>query len=178
MEKIADPRARKVEQDLEALNRLVEQLTTLARLEGASLASMEAIRPDQMAEQVVGDLAPLVYASGKEIQFVDRGSSSFRGHPALVENALRNLVENAIRHTGAGANIRVEAGPGPEFSVCDDGGRIANGNGKRAASGSADRIGLGLKIVHRIAEIHGGSFEWTKVPGQGATARIIFATVR
>jgi hypothetical protein len=178
LEKIADPRARKVEQDLEDLNRLVEQLTTLARLEGASLDSMEAIRPDRMGEQVVGALAPLVYAAGKEIEFVDMGSSSFRGHPALVENALRNLVENAIRHTGAGAKIRVEAGPGPEFSVCDEGGLFANESGKRAIAGSPDRIGLGLKIVHRIAEIHGGSFEWTKGPGQGATARISFVRLR
>ena len=38
LEKIADFRARKVEQDLEALNQLVEQLTTLARLDGADLA--------------------------------------------------------------------------------------------------------------------------------------------
>ena len=177
LEKIADPRARKVEQDLEDLNRLVEQLTTLARLEGASLDSMEAISPDRMAEQVVGALAPLVYAAGKEIEFVDRGSSSFRGHPALVENALRNLVENAIRHTGAGAKIRVEAGPGPAFSVCDDD-HYAVESEKKSLAGRADRIGLGLKIVGRIAEIHGGSFEWTKAPGQGATARIIFARLR
>jgi signal transduction histidine kinase len=177
LEKIADPRARKVEQDLEDLNRLVEQLTTLARLEGASLDSMEEIRPDRMAEQVVGALAPLVYAAGKEIEFVDRGSSSFRGHPALVENALRNLVENAIRHTGASAKIRVEAGPGSAFSVCDDG-HFAEKIERKSLAGSADRIGLGLKIVGRIAEIHGGSFEWTKVPGQGATARISFAPVR
>ena len=121
LEKIADPRARKVEQDLEALNRLVEQLTTLARLEGAGLAEAATIQPAELAEQVVSALAPLVYASGKTIEFIDKDPTPFKGHPALVENALRNLVENAIRHTGAGANISVEAGPGPAFSVCDDG---------------------------------------------------------
>jgi signal transduction histidine kinase len=178
LEKIPDPRARNVERDLDALNRLVEQLTTLARLEGANLAAMEWIRPAELAEQVVGALAPLIYESGKAIEFVEQGATTFRGHPALVENALRNLVENAVRHTGAGAKIRVEAGPGPEFSVCDDGGLIANESGKRAGVGSPDRIGLGLKIVHRIAEIHGGSFEWTKGPGQGAIARISFARIR
>jgi len=156
---------------------LVEQLTTLARLEGAGLAKAATIQPAEMAEQVVSALAPLVYASGKTIEFIDKGPTPFKGHPALVENALRNLVENAIRHTGAGANISVEAGPGPAFSVCDDG-HFAGESEKKALAGSADRIGLGLKIVGRIAEIHGGSFEWTKVPGQGATARISFATVR
>jgi hypothetical protein len=75
-----------------------------------------------MALQVVRALAPLVYASGKTIEFIDKSPTPFEGHPALVENALRNLVENARRHIGNGATIRVEAGPGPEFSVCDDGG--------------------------------------------------------
>jgi signal transduction histidine kinase len=170
LEKIADPRARKVEQDLEALNRLVEQLTTLARLEGAGLAKAAPIQPVDMAEQVVGALAPLVYAAGKTIEFADKGPTPFKGHPALVENALRNLIENAVRHSGKGASILVEAGPGPEFSVCDDGGRHS-----KPAAANADRLGLGLKIVGRIAEIHGGSFTLTRLPGQGATARIVFA---
>jgi signal transduction histidine kinase len=170
LEKIDDPRARKVEQDLEALNRLVEQLTTLARLEGAGLAKATPIRPAELAEQVVSALAPLVYASGKTIEFIDKSPTPFEGHPALVENALRNLVENALRHSGIGAIIRVEAGPGPEFSVCDDGGQIS-----KPAAANADRLGLGLKIVGRIAEIHGGSFALTRSPGQGATARIDFA---
>jgi hypothetical protein len=173
LEEIDDPRARKVEQDLDALNRLVEQLTTLARLEGAGLAKATPIQPAEMAEQVVGALAPLVYASGKTIEFIDKSPRPFEGHPALVENALRNLVENAVRHSGNGATIRVEAGPGPEFSVCDDGGQCS-----KPASANADRLGLGLKIVGRIAEIHGGSFALTKSPGQGATARIVFAPAR
>nr|WP_246781428.1 sensor histidine kinase [Rhodoblastus sphagnicola] len=123
-----------------------------------------------MAEQVVGALAPLVYASGKTIEFADKGPKPFKGHPALVENALRNLIENAVRHSGKGAAIRVEAGPGPEFSVRDDGGRFS-----KPATVNADRLGLGLKIVGRIADIHGGSFALTMLPGQGATARIVFA---
>lgn len=176
LEKIDDPRARKVDEDLEALNRLVEQLTTLARLEGAGLAQAEKIEPAAMAEQVVAALAPLVYASGKEIEFVDRGATPFRGHPALVENALRNLVENAVRHTGKAASIRVEAGPGPEFSVRDDGGFAASSRTPKMAIANADRLGLGLKIVRRIAEIHGGSFDLTRESGQGATARIVFSS--
>jgi signal transduction histidine kinase len=170
LEKIDDPRARKVEHDLEALNHLVEQLTTLARLEGAGLAKATPIQPAEMAEQVVVALAPLVYAAGKTIEFVDKGATAFKGHPALVENALRNLVENALRHSGKGASIRIEAGPGPEFSVCDDGGQFM-----KSAAANADRLGLGLKIVSRIAEIHGGSFALTTSPGPGATARIVFA---
>ena len=84
---------------MEALNQLVEQLTTLARLDGAELIPTELINPGDMAEGVVSALAPLVYAAGNTIELIDKGGTSFHGRPTLVENALRNLVENAIRHT-------------------------------------------------------------------------------
>jgi signal transduction histidine kinase len=172
LEKIADPGARKVEQDLEALNRLVEQLTTLARLESASLAAPEMIDPVDSGRHVVGALAPLVFESGRRIAFEQREPAPFRGHRALIENALRNLIDNAIQHTGEGATIKVTAGPGACLSVSDDGGAT----GMTAAAGqevhALDRPGLGLKIVSRIAEIHGGRFEMTISSKSGAVARI------
>lgn len=171
LEKIGDPRARKVEKDLDALNRLVEQLTTLARLESADLAPVETIVPLAIAENVVGALAPLAYESDRTIELADRGGKPFRGRPALVENALRNLVENAIRHTKTGAAITVEVGPGSLFCVHDDG----RGGPPVACDQDSKGAGLGLKIVQRIAEAHGGSFLFEKTPGgRGATATLSF----
>ena len=146
---------------------MVEQLTTLARLDGASLAQGVTIDPSEMAEHVVGALAPLVYATGKSIELVDKDATPFEGHPDLVQNALRNLIENAVRHTGQGASIRVEAGPGAAFSICDDGGRMDGDRAPKFPAATADKLGLGLKIVHRIAEMHGGSFDMRKAPGMG-----------
>jgi len=173
LEKIADPRARRVEKDLNALNRLVEQLTELARVEGASVTAKEEIDPAALAERVVSDLAELVYASGRSIAFEDRGGTRFRGYAALVENALRNLVENAARHAPEGAAIRVEAGPGAVLCVVDEDARAL----KTAMrdNGVVDRQGLGLKIVARIAHIHAARFEWARLAGAGVTARIDFA---
>jgi len=172
--KIADPRARKVEADLEALNHLVEQLTVLARVEAAQLAAMVEIEPTALAERVVSDLADFVYRAGKSIAFVDAGPRPFNGHPALVENALRNLIENAARHAPEGAEIRVEAGPGAVLCVIDDG-EQRQASRPTAASGMGDRGGLGLKIVARIAAIHGAVFDWRRVPNAGVAAKLDFS---
>jgi signal transduction histidine kinase len=178
LEKIKDPRARKVEQDLEALNHLVEQLTTLARLEGADLAAAEYIRPSEIAENVVSALAPLVFSAGKTIALINRGATSFHGYPSLVENALRNLIENSIRHAGADAQITVEVGPGASFLVCDDERESNSRAPSKASAVSSDGLGLGLKIVRRIARIHGGFFELIKTPAGTTAAHIVFAPIK
>ena len=173
LEKIADPRARKVESDLEALNQLVEQLTTLARLEGADRIPMQSIDLRDLAESVVSDMAPLVYAASKTIEFVDNGSPTILGRSTLIENAMRNLVDNAIRHTGAHADIRVEVGPGPVFCVCDNG-MNSSPDQPKTVTPSSQRRGLGLKIVNRIAEIHGGGLEVTKLETGGTKVWLAF----
>jgi signal transduction histidine kinase len=174
LEKIADPRARKVEKDLEVLNRLVEQLTTLARLEGVGIIAPERIDPVYAAQQVVASLAPLVYESGRTIAFDDQGAAPFRGHRALIENALRNLIDNAVRHSGKGAAIHVTAGPGARLSVSDDGGVVERTAEPERRSKGLERPGLGLKIVSRIAELQGGRFEISISSTDGAIARLEF----
>ncbi|WP_374544835.1 sensor histidine kinase [Rhodoblastus sp.] len=175
LEQIADPRARKLERDLDDLNRQVEQLTTLARLEGAGVTSPETIDPVELAQNVVARITPEVFESGRSIAFAPTGAAPFRGHRALIENALRNLIDNAVKHSGEGATILVTAGPGPSLAVFDDGGAPPAGDGEGAGR---ERGGLGLRIVGRIAEMHGGHFEITLTPGQGAKARISLPEAR
>ena len=83
LEKIDDPRARKVEADLDGLNRLVEQLTTLARLESANALPAETIDPQQIAEKVVMSLAPVVYDAGNTIELIMERPAPFRAIPLL-----------------------------------------------------------------------------------------------
>lgn len=172
LEKIEDPRARKVEEDLAALNQLMEQLTTLARLDGVLTLPIEKVNLLEIAERVVTGIAPIVYDAGKTIELVDEGSISFPGYPTLIENAIRNLIENAVRHSAAGSLISIVVGPGMTFSVQD---RSAGLLEQIPHSSSVNGQGLGLKVVHRIAQIHGANFEFRKhTKGVGATARIEF----
>lgn len=146
----------------------------MARLEGAGVAAPEKIDPADSAQHVVATLAPLVFESGRTIAFEDRGGAPFRGHRALVENALRNLIDNAIRHTGEGAAIIVAAGPGPCLTVSDDQGDVQRAPAPEVKRNGLDRPGLGLKIVSRIAEIHGGRLEATLSSRDGARATMVF----
>src|SRR5690606_35867899 len=75
----------------------------------------------------------------------------------LLEVAVRNLVENALRHTPEGTQIEVQGGSdGGQcwLQVCDDGGRLQ----ETATPEPVDSLQLGHQIVQRIMALHGGAF--------------------
>jgi signal transduction histidine kinase len=105
----------------------------------------------------------------------DDGELSIRGDPIRLEQALGNLVDNALRH-GAGA-VRLSAraaGALVELHVADEGPGFDPGAFEPFARGDparrGDRAGLGLAIVRAVAEAHGGTAgvdgadAWLSVP--------------
>jgi signal transduction histidine kinase len=98
----------------------------------------------------------------------------------LIERVMTNLLDNALRHTPHGGEIRVSLLPKGrvvEVTVSDSGAGIAaelrEGLFLRPFNiGGARRDGgLGLRIVHQILQLHGHRIELVDVPGQGATFR-------
>jgi len=98
----------------------------------------------------------------------------------LIERVMTNLLDNALRHTPHGGEIRVSLlpkGQVVEVTVSDSGPGIAaelrEGLFLRPFTiGGARRDGgLGLRIVHQILQLHGIGIELVDVVGQGATFR-------
>ncbi|WP_412060711.1 sensor histidine kinase [Rubrivirga sp. IMCC45206] len=104
--------------------------------------------------------------------------------PDLVEQALVNVVLNAIEATGAAGGgtvaIRVSTGPGgrPIVAVADDGPGIESDVLERVAvpffSTKPGGSGIGLALARRVVRLHGGELAVVSEPGGGATVELRF----
>ncbi|AKF11752.1 HAMP domain-containing sensor histidine kinase [Sandaracinus amylolyticus] len=114
----------------------------------------------------------------------DEESVPFDGDATLLGRALANLLENAKRHAGGIVRLVIERDVqgGLVFAVDDDGPGFAGDEiekvfdpfyrGERRAGASAGSLGLGLSLVRRIAQAHGGR-AWAE-NRRGGGARVAF----
>jgi signal transduction histidine kinase len=168
-------------EEAERLNRLVTQLTDLARVEAGRFSlHFTPIDLGQMVTSVAHSLA--VMAEKKAIQLeVDAPSMP---HVAAdgdrLVQVLNNLISNAIKYTQEGGHVWVKARAvegGVEVSVADNGQGIAEKDLPRIferfyqvdkARGPSRGTGLGLAIVKEIVQAHGGKIDVQSVEGRGS----------
>ena len=97
-----------------------------------------------------------------------------------LRQVLQNLVDNAVKYSSTGGEVRVRAQAGDgavRVDVSDDGPGIPFEDqrlifekfGRSSGSSSKPGTGLGLFIARSIAEAHGGSLEVASTPARGAT---------
>jgi signal transduction histidine kinase len=166
----ADPRTlQTMLAQVERLGRLVAQLLDLSRLESGTVPL------DRQAFAVAPVLAHAVReqelsAPGTEIVMdVDRPDLAADGDPERIHQVVANLLENAVRHSPAGAAVRVHArrtDGGVVIEVVDEGPGIAADDVARvferfyradsARASSDGGAGLGLAIARWIVDLHGG----------------------
>ena len=152
---IDHPRARKAEADLDDLVRFVAQITALARLDSVDHGMFEDIDLVALSSSVVEQLAPGVYDNEHTLELLpDVTSSHVRGAPSLLRDALRNLIENAVRHTPDHSVISLKVG---ERSITIEDRYPPSTTRAPGITRSHDGLGIGLRIVGRIAELHGAS---------------------
>lgn len=162
---IDHPRARRLEKDVEGMAHKVNQLLTIARLDAAGSPDFSEVDLGAMARECVDRLQPLARAKEQVLELVIRSPGRVRGDRGAIADALRNLIENAFKHTPVGTHVRVSVGPGGRIGVDDSGPGIdAEAAARlfepfRKGDGSDDGAGLGLSIVKRIADLHKGSVD-------------------
>lgn len=158
------------EQGADHLQRILEQLLMLARVEG-NLPFDEGLpcRPLEIAQQAIADATHKPGAAVELNVADDLSEQCLAMPPALAIAALRNLLENARRHTRPGTQVDLHIardGQGRvRFSIRDQGPGITPERLQRVTerfwrSADSDGSGLGLSIVKAIAERCGCSLQF------------------
>jgi signal transduction histidine kinase len=172
--------------DVARMNRLVEQLLSVARLDAIALDVSGQIDLCGVAKDVVAYLAPIAVANKRALaaQGVE-GQVIVKGNRHAIEDAIRNLVENAFAHAPPGSEIVVEVDPNGAVRVADRGPGVAVGERERIfdrfwrGKGSTGQgSGLGLAIVSEIMKAHHGRVEVGDNPDGGAVFTLVFPEQR
>lgn len=157
---------------------LVSELLAASRIDFGALRRTELIAYD-VAKQALERVGPADAAIDDQSD-----GATFLGDATLVARAVGNLLENAKRHAGGAVRVRIATrGPRIAFEVEDGGPGLAPGEEKqifepfwRGKNGdSTTSVGLGLALVKRIAEAHGGRAYAENREGGGALVGIELA---
>jgi two-component system, OmpR family, sensor histidine kinase QseC len=181
-----DRTARDLLASVDRSTRLIDQLLALARVDQTRrFAHFEELDLADIAGEQLRQHLAMAQRLGVRLDS-QLGSAVMRGDPGLLAAMARNLVDNALRYTPSGGSVRIRTDTtarGPELMVSDDGPGIAPADRlkvferfHRLAGAGSQGSGLGLSIVRRIVEQHGGSIVIEDGnDGRGTTIRITFA---
>jgi len=164
--------------EVEHMTDLVDGLLLLARADsGVVELQREAVDLADAATAALGELSPIATARGVSLEF-DGQPITVTGDFARLRQLAVILVDNAIRHAGGPAQVKVHVtreGSSAVLQVEDTGRGIrAADMGHvferfwRASDAPPGGLGLGLAIASWIAERHGGSISAADRPGGGA----------
>lgn len=168
----------RIEHDALRTGQVLTELLALARASRTELAeAAQAVDLAELAAKVLADYVQPALDSGHELALSGVEHLRLQGHPVLLELALRNLIENALSHTAAGSLVEVQLdATGPWLQVCDSGPDAARAVMARAARLPTLGLGLGHRVVEKVAAVHGAVFAAVPPPpGFDSCYRLSFA---
>lgn len=174
--------ARALHRDLEIMSRVVSQLLESAEVETLIVDPHETSELHDVCRSVAEFVATIALSQNKSITLTGtKGPVWVKGNPEILNRAIRNLVENAIRHTAEGTTVEIIVKNDGSVAVLDRGQGIRPeqrdfifkrfGSRDRQRTGGA---GLGLSIVKSIVESYGGSISVENRTAGGAKFKLNF----
>ena len=170
------------------LNSIIEDLLALSTLEQSGDSPLLQLEEADLCDVVAVALevcGPKAEAKSIELREDCPGRLLARVNPPLLEQAVVNLIDNAVKYSAEGSAVVVtleERGDEVVVSVTDEGQGVAREHLPRlferfyrvdkARSRDLGGTGLGLAIVKHIAQIHGGRVSVDSLIGRGSTFRI------
>jgi len=160
-------------QEIKRLSRIADQLLMLARVDAGALSmSFREFDFPDLLEETAGRWRPVAKEQGIALDSAIPQEGRMIGDEDLVARLLDNLLDNAIRHTPRGGEVRLEASGTDRnwrITVTDTGpglqGDVRRHLFERFVRGDSVRgrttggAGLGLSLSLAIAQLHGGTIE-------------------
>ncbi|SFO36325.1 Signal transduction histidine kinase [Bradyrhizobium sp. Ghvi] len=183
IETLGDTAARQaLHDDIEGMSRIVAQLLEIAELDTLVLDPGETADLRAVCAEVVGSIAPLAIAQHKDIAL--KGAEApvmIHGNSEMLQRAVFNLAENAVKFTARDTSVDVEVGEDGSVRVRDCGPGVAEAERElifqrfwRRDRQRSDGAGLGLSIVRGVADDHAATVVVDNLPGGGAEFTLRF----
>ncbi len=180
--------ARNIGEQTERMRLIIDRLLALARVEQLQAPeAAEDIALDELARQVADSRAAQLGGRALTVIITAAPAAHVRGDLFLLQQALGNLLDNAIGFSPEGGEISIgiesSADSAHYLITVRDHGPGAPGYAlphlferfyslPRPASGQKS-TGLGLAFVREVARVHGGDASFTNAEGGGAMARLL-----
>jgi len=188
LETARDPRgceAEEIRRDLldetVRMQRLVDQLLLLARTDAGTVQPRRAaVDLDDTLDSVAAYCAA---NNGVRIDLSAVEPVQVLGDPDLLEQLVRNILDNAVRHAEREVRVTLSTADGQAVLTVDDDGPGIPAESRReifhrfarldrARDRDRGGVGLGLAIVADVARVHGGTVDAGDAPGGGARLRV------